>query len=71
MNFIYTGSTSENDGLEPKIGFYISNGLDEIKNINVKSQVEPDEEVREDVRDIFPISRNYSRDKNKKKYKNS
>ena len=67
MDFIYTGSTAEIGGLEQKIDFAIFKDLDDIKNINIKSQADPDEEVGDNVRNIFPISTNYSRDKNKKK----
>ena len=62
MNF-----TIKKDYIEKISGFDVVKKLDNIKNINIKTQVDPDEEVGEDIKQIFPISRNYSRDKNKKK----
>ena len=67
MNLNYTTISATKNDIIKKIGFDIFKNPDDIKNIGRKPQVDPDEEVGEDVRQIYPISRNYSRDKNKKK----
>ena len=69
MNLNYTTISATKNDIIKKIGFDIFKNPDDIKNIGRKPQVDPDEEVGEDVRKIYPISRNYSRDKNKKKVK--
>ena len=71
MNLNNTTISATKNDIIKKIGFDIFKNPDDIKNIGRKPQVDPDEEVGEDVRQIYPISRNYSRDKNKKKSKNS